>query len=113
MMNLTVNIDPSSLEAYRELGLGFALAGLLASGFEWTTARRASFSLLGAGGVLALASVPVVAVSAPFILLRNTIRGRRAHRLPLGLVLFATAAACAWGLLCGRVVLDAAHRLIG
>ena len=108
-----MQIDPSSLDAYRALALGFAAAGLLASGFEWATARRVSFSLLGAGGGLALASVPMVAFSAPVILLRNTVWGRRAHRLPPGFILLAAATACAWGFLDGRLMLEIAQRFAG
>lgn len=101
-------IDASAFESLQALGLGFALAGLMASGFELFTERRASFSLLQTGGLLALASVPVVALSAPFIIVRNTIRGRRFERRPFGFVMVATIIACAWSLLSGRLVLDVA-----
>jgi len=106
-------IDPSSLEAIQALGLGFALAGMLASAFELFTEQKASFHLLQAGGVVALASVPVVVFSAPFIILRNTVRGRRFERRPFGFVMLATIIACFWSLMSGRLVLDLAHMLAG
>ncbi len=106
-------LDPSALESLHALALGFAFAGLLASGFELMTERRASFHLLATGGVAALASVPVVVFSAPFIILRNTVRGRRFERRPVGFVFAATLIACFWSLMSGRFVLDVAQRIAG
>jgi uncharacterized membrane protein len=108
-----MSIDPSSLESIQALVLGFALAGLIASAFELFTERRASFGLLQAGGVLALLSVPVLVFSAPFIILRNTIRGRSIEGRPIGFVMAATMIACAWSLLSGRVVLDLTAMIVG
>ncbi len=72
-----LTIDPAAFELLTSLLIGFAFAGLLASAFELFTARRADFRLLQAGGLVAVASVPVVVFSAPFLILRNTVRGRR------------------------------------
>ena len=108
-----MSLDPSSLESLQALGLGFAFAGLLASAFELLTERPASFHLLEAGGLAALASLPVVVFSAPFIILRNTVRGRRFECRPMGFVMLATMIACAWSLVCGRLVLDFALSLAG
>jgi hypothetical protein len=106
-------IDAASLNSLHALMAGFAFAGLMASGFELFTARRASFSLLQTGGVGALACVPVVVFSAPFIILRNTVQGRRLEQRPIGFVMAATILACLWSLISGRVVLDMAHVLAG
>ncbi len=108
-----MRIDPHSLELLQALVLGFAFAGLLASAFELVTERRASFGLLQSGGALAVMSVPILVFSAPFIILRNTLRGRRVERRPFGFVMAATVIACAWSLMSGRVMLDLAHRLSG
>lgn len=108
-----MEISPSALESLAALGLGFAFAGLLASSFELFTRRRASFGLLEAGGPLALACVPVLVFSAPFIILRNTVRGRRFERRPVGFVFAATLIAGFWSLMSGRVVLDIAHLIAG
>ena len=72
-----MTLEPSAVEALKSLVLGFAFAGLLASAFELFTQRRAGFELLQGGGVGAVASVPVVVFSAPFLILRNTVRGKR------------------------------------
>jgi hypothetical protein len=108
-----MSIDPSTLESLEALMLGFAFAGLLASAFEWMTERRASFRLLQTGGMAALASVPVLVFSAPFIIIRNTVRGRRFERRPFHFVMIATMIACLWSLMSGRLVLDAAQLLAG
>jgi hypothetical protein len=108
-----MQVDPSAVEALEALALGFAFAGLLASAFELMTEQRASFHLLQAGGVVALASLPVVVFSAPVIILRNTVRGRRFERRPFHFVMIATMIACFWSLMSGRLVLDVAQLLAG
>lgn len=108
-----MRIDPSALENLQVLLLGFAFAGLLASAFELFTARRASFSLLSKGGVLAVACLPILALSAPFIILRNTVRGRRIEGRPVVFVTLATVLAGGWSLASGHLVLAVAHSLAG
>jgi len=101
-----VTPEPAAVEALKSLMIGFAFAGFLASAFELFTRRRAGFELLQGGGVGAVASVPVVVFSAPFLILRNTVRGRRLEGRPLGFVMAASLIAALWSLLSGRVVLD-------
>lgn len=101
-----MSLEPAALEALKSLVLGFAFAGLLASAFELFTQRRAGFELLEAGGVRAVASVPVVIFSAPFLILRNTVRGRRIEGRPFFFVMAASMIASLWSLVVGRVVLD-------
>ena len=50
--------------------------------------------------------MPLIVFTAPFIILRNTLRGRRFERRPIVFVALATVIACLWGLACGRVLLD-------
>ncbi len=101
-----MTIQPAALEALQSLFLGFAFAGLLASAYELFTARRADFQLLQAGGLSAVASVPVVVFSAPFLILRNTVRGRRIEGRPFIFVMLASMIAAVWSMASGRVVLD-------
>jgi hypothetical protein len=103
-----MSLDPDKLDALASLFLGFAFAGLLATGFELLLRRPVSFSLLQKGGVRALASVPVLVFSAPHIILRNTINGRRFERRPMHFVMLATIIAGLWSLMSGRLVLDVA-----
>ena len=106
-----MSIEPAALEALHSLCLGFAFAGLLASAFELFTRRRADFRLLQAGGLAAVASVPVVVFSAPFLILRNTVRGRRIEGRPFMFVMLASMIAALWSMASGRVVLDLLHLL--
>jgi hypothetical protein len=101
-----LTVDPAALESFKTLLFGIAAAGLLATGFEALTQQRASFHLLEAGGPKAVASVPLVVLCAPFIILRNTVRGRRFEKRPVAFVALATIIACLWALVCGRVLLD-------
>lgn len=104
-----MTIEPAALEALQSLLLGFAFAGLLASAFELFTARRADFKLLQLGGLVAVASVPVVVFSAPFLILRNTVRGRRIEGRPFMFAMLASMIAAIWSMASGRVVLDLLH----
>ena len=104
-------ISPSAVESIQTLCIGLALSGLLASAFELATERKASFRLLEAGGVAALVALPMLAFTAPFIILRNTLRGRRLEHRPIPFVMIATVIACGWSLLSGRLVLDLTHLL--
>jgi hypothetical protein len=101
-----LTIEPAALEALQSLVMGFAFAGLLASAFELFTAQRADFRLLQAGGLFAVASVPVVVFSAPFLIVRNTVRGRRIEGRPILFVLLASMIASVWSIASGRIVLD-------
>ena len=104
-------MSPSSIESLCALALGFAFAGLLASGYQALTGRLPGLKQLEAGGVGALASVPVLVFCAPFIILRSLVRAPRVERRTVLSVMLATILACGWSLLCGRLVLDAAHLL--
>jgi hypothetical protein len=108
-----MSLDPSAASALQALVLGFVFAGLLASGFELFMERRASFSLLNSGGMLAVASVPILVFSAPYIIVRNTVRGRRFEERPIGFVMLATIIAGFWSLCSGTVVRDGLALIIG
>ena len=106
-------LQQSSIDAFSAIGIGFAFAGLLASGFELLLRRPLGFSSLQTGDMGAVATVPVLVFSAPLIILRNTIRGRRSDGRPIPYVMLATVIACLWSMMCGRLVLDVTHLLAG
>ena len=87
------------------LAVGFAFAGLLTAAYQLVTARPLSFHLLvrRAQGA-ALAAIPLLIFAAPFILMRNTIRGRRLEQRRFAYVALATVAAGFWSLMSGTVV---------
>lgn len=101
-----MRLEPHAIQAFHALFIGFTFAGLVASAFELFTARKASFHLLQAGGVRAVASVPVVVLAAPFLIIRNTLRGRAIEGRPFPFVMLATIIAGFWSLAYGQVVMN-------
>lgn len=108
-----MSVTPQAIESIQSLFLGLAFAGLFASAFELTTQKRASFSLLQTGNWFAAMCVPLVVFAAPFIIIRNSVRGRRFERRNMRYVIAATFIACFWALMSGRVVLDFTHLIMG
>jgi hypothetical protein len=100
-----VAFEPHQIEALRSLVIGFAFAGFAFSAFQYITDRPPSFRLLAGGGWSALVFAPLVATTAPFIILRNTVRGRRYERRSIVFVWLATVIACLWGMAAGSALL--------
>jgi len=94
------------IENFFALAIGFAVAGLVASAYQLVTRRPASFHLLGEGPA-SVAVVPLIAFAAPFIIMRNIIRGCRIEGRPFAAVLAATLLAGGWSLMSGTVVVMA------
>jgi hypothetical protein len=110
-------MSPESIESFLAVALGFAVAGLVSTGYQLVTRRPPSFRLLGGGPkVAAFAAVPLLAFAAPFIIMRNTLRGRRIERRRIEFVMLATVAASFWSMMSGTVVvlaLEALQRFVG
>ena len=99
-------MSPEQLQSFLALAIGFALAGLLATGYQVLTERPASFRLISTGPRLhALAALPLVIFAAPFIIMRNTIRGRRLAGRRFEFVMLATVIAGLWSLMSGTLVM--------
>jgi hypothetical protein len=97
-----------SVHLFLELLIGFAVAGMLASGYQLVTERPLSFRLLGEGEQLArFLAVPVLTFAAPFVIMRNAVRGRRIEGRRFELVMLATIIAGFWSLMSGTVVVMA------
>jgi hypothetical protein len=91
------------LRSFVLLAIGFAVAGLLSSGYQLAASRPASFALLFRGARTSiLAAVPFLIFAAPFIIMRNTVRGSEQRRVEF--VLLATVLAGFWSLMSGTVV---------
>jgi len=87
------------------LELGFAVAGLCSSAYQLATSRLPSFSLLNSGpSPAAFAAVPLLMVAAPFLIMRNTLRGRRLEGRRFEFVFLATLIAGFWSLMSGMVL---------
>jgi hypothetical protein len=95
------------VKAFLALAIGFAVAGLSASLYELVTCRPASFRLPQRHSRRStLAAMPLLVLAAPFIIMRNTIRGRGVTYWRSSIVLAAIIAGC-WSLLSGTVVMVA------
>jgi hypothetical protein len=56
--------------------------------------------------------VPLLIFAAPFLIIRNTIRGRRIEGRPVAFVALATVIAGFWSLMSGTLVAAAARELM-
>jgi O-antigen/teichoic acid export membrane protein len=95
-------MSPDALNSLFSLCIGFALAGALASGYQAFTERQAGFGLLQEGVVPhRFAAVPFLVFAAPFIIMRNTLRGVQIERRRFEFVMLATVIAGFWSLMSG------------
>ena len=94
------------------LAIGFAVAGLLSSGYTLLTLQPPSFRLLQEGERReALAAVPFLLFAAPFIIVRNTVRGARIEGRNFAFAMLAAIVAGLWSLMSGTVVVMALEAL--
>jgi hypothetical protein len=99
-------MNPDQIQSFLALMIGFAVAGTFATGYQALTRRPASFRLLQRGPrPSTFAAVPFLVFAAPYIIMRNTIRGRRIERRRTEFVMMATILAGLWSLMSGTVVL--------
>ena len=102
----------NSTHSLLALAIGFAVAGLLATGYQVLTLQPPSFHLLNEGErSKALAAVVFLLFAAPFIIVRNAVRGRWLDGRNFGFALLATLVACFWSLMSGTVVVMALEAL--
>ena len=112
---LTGIMSSGSIHSFMALAIGFAFAGLLATGYQYFTEQPPSFRLVNRGPqAVTFAAVPFLIFSAPFIIMRNTIRGARIEGRSFGFAMLATVLAGLWSLMSGTVVVMAleASRII-
>ena len=95
-------MSPEALNSFFSLAIGFAFAGVLASGYQALARRPAGFGLLNEGVVpKAFAAIPFLVFAAPFIIMRNTLAGARLERRRFEFVMMATIIAGFWSLMSG------------
>jgi O-antigen/teichoic acid export membrane protein len=101
-------MTPQSIQMLLSLALGFAIAGLCSSAYRLVTSRLPSFGLLSAGPKPAtFAAVPLLMVSAPFLIMRNTLLGHRQEGRRFEFVFMATLIAGFWSLMSGITLVAA------
>lgn len=106
-------MSPQTIDSFFALAIGFAVAGMCASGYRLFSRHVPSFRLLEVGPVPArFAAIPLLMFSAPYIIMRNTIRGRRIEGRRTEIVMLATVIAGLWSLMCGTVVVVALQALL-
>ena len=106
-------ISPETIESFFALAVGFAFAGTCASGYRLCGEHFPSFRLLEAGPVASrFAAIPLLMFSAPFIIMRNTLRAQRIERRRAEFVMVATVIAGLWSLMSGTVVVMALQALL-
>jgi hypothetical protein len=95
-------MSPDALNSIFSIFIGFALAGALVSGYQVLAQRPAGFGLLQEGAApKTFAAVPFLVFAAPFIIMRNTLRGARVERRRFEFVMMATVLASFWSLMSG------------
>jgi hypothetical protein len=104
-------MSPDTVSNIYALVLGFAIAGLLASAYQAWAQKPLSFRLLSEHSGTALASVPLLTFGAPFVIMRNTIRGRAIERRRFEYAMIATILACFWSLMSGTIVVSIVRHL--
>ena len=98
-------MTPESAQMLLALAFGFAVAGLSCSLYQLATSRLPSFSMLQTGPSTAtIAMVPVLMMAAPFLIMRNTLMGRRLENRRFEFVFLATLIAGFWSLMSGLVL---------
>ena len=101
-----------SVQMLFALVLGFAVAGMCSSGYRLVTSRLPSFSQLSAGPApAAFAAIPLLVVSAPFLIMRNTITSAVRDGRRFEIVFMATLIAGFWSLLSGTIVVSSLRAL--
>ncbi len=106
-------LSPETIDSFFSLAIGFAVAGMCASGYRVFSAHFPSFRLLEVGPVAArFAAIPLLMFSAPFIIMRNTSRGRQIEGRRTEVVMLATVIAGLWSLMSGTVVVLALQTLL-
>jgi len=99
-------MSPDALNSLFALCIGFSLAGALTSGFQAFAQRPAGFGLLQHGVTpQRFAAVPFLVFAAPFIIMRNPLRGARLERRRLEFVMMATVIAGFWSMMSGTFFL--------
>lgn len=111
---LQPTVSADFIESLFAIAIGFAVAGSCASGYRLAGAHFPSFRLLEVGPMPArFAAIPLLIFSAPYLIMRNTLRGRRLERRRAEFVMIATVIAGLWSLMSGTIVVMALQALLG
>ena len=105
-------MSPESVNSLLSLAFGFAVAGMLGSFYQLVTTRPPSFQLLQANtSPSSVFTLPFLMFTAPFIIMRNTIRGSKIENRSIVFAMLATMVAGFWSLMSGTLVIKAIETL--
>ncbi len=94
-----------SLQPFVCLAIGFAVSGLVTSGYQVFAEEQLSFRLLQAEQrSRALRALPMLMFAAPFLIMRNTIRGVQIEQRRFEFAMLATLIAGFWSLMSGTAL---------
>jgi hypothetical protein len=106
-------ISPDVIESLFAVAIGFAVAGLCVSGYSLVGMHLPSFRMLEVGPMPGrVAAVPLLIFSAPYLIMRNTLRSHALERRRGEVVMIATVIAGLWSLMSGTVVVMALQALL-
>jgi hypothetical protein len=95
------------------VAFGFAFAGLCASGCRLVGLHRPGLRMLEAGPMVGhLAAVPLLIFSAPYLIMRTTLRRDPPERRRGEVVMIATVIAGLWSLMSGTAVVMTLQALL-
>ena len=99
-------MTPEAFNTLFSICIGFALAGALVNGYQALAQRPAGFGLLQDGvAPKTFAAVPFLVFAAPFIIMRNTLRGLQVESRRVEFVMMATFIAGFWSMMSGTFFL--------
>ena len=99
-------MTPEAFNTLFAICIGFALAGALVNGYQAFAQRPAGFGLLQDGvAPKTFAAVPFLVFAAPFIIMRNTLRGLQVEARRVEFVMMATLIAGFWSMMSGTFFL--------
>jgi hypothetical protein len=98
------------LAHFLTITVGFVAAGVVNSFYELVTARRVNFAQVGERLPAALWVLPVLALAAPYIIMRNAVQRQTEEHRSIALFPLFAVAACCWAFILGGFVLDLALR---
>ena len=101
-----------AVQSFFALAIGFAFAGMLATGYQAATSRPASFRMLERGPhPTTFAAVPFLVFAAPFIIMRNILLAQELEGWRFWVVMWATVVAGLWSLMSGTMAIAALSAL--
>ena len=106
-------ISPDVIGSLFAIAFGFAVAGLCASGYRLIGEHSELPAARSRAPMAArFAAIPLLIFCAPFLIMRNTLRGRRIEGRRAEFVMVATVIAGLWSLMSGTVVVMALQALL-